>query len=448
MTRRGSGRLGGVPGPLVSHVDQLLLLTRSAGQDAIIQGLWRFDHPLEPATVQAVHDALGRGTFARLMERSAVPFGRPRWVAAPWPPGPDVAPEPRSPDDLWDWADAQVDLPLDPERGPGWRMGVLPLTDGTTVVSVTVSHCIVDGLGFRDALVRAGSGEAFPALPLPTPGEHRAATFRADLRQTLRDVPAVARALGHAGRSFRPRRPSGRSSVGGADRGDDLVRMSTVVAMVPSDAWNARATALGGTDRSLLVAVGARLGDRLGRARRGVATLLVPVSDFDDDREVTANPVALARLGIAVTEAHDLPRVRSATGEAIARVRTEPDDRVLLPLVPFVPRRAVTAVSEGVLGLADDRPVNVSFMGEIPEGVLRIAGTPARWFWPRGVDRKVTSGSLARRGGVLTLIAGTLDGSLVVSVTSYQPDLVNTRDALRAVVAETLAEYGVQAEIR
>ena len=87
-------------------------------------------------------------------------------------------------------------------------------------------------------------------------------------------------------------------------------------------------------------------------------------------------------------------------------------------------------------------------MGEIPEGVLGIAGTPARWFWPRGVDRKVTSGSLARRGGVLTLIAGTLDGSLVVSVTSYQPGLANTRDELRAAVAETLAEYGVQAEIR
>jgi hypothetical protein len=60
----------------------------------------------------------------------------------------------------------------------------------------------------------------------------------------------------------------------------------------------------------------------------------------------------------------------------------------------------------------------------------------------------VTSGSLARRGGVLTLIAGTLDGSLVVSVTSYQPGLANTRDELRAAVAETLAEYGVQAEIR
>ncbi len=448
MTRRGSGRPGDVPGPLVSHVDQLLLLTRSAGQDAIIQGLWRFDHPLEPATVQAVHDALGRGVLARLMERSVVPFGRPRWVAAPRPPGPDVAPEPRSPDDLWDWADAQVDLPLDPERGPGWRMGVLPLTDGTTVVSVTASHCIIDGFGYFDAVARAGSGEAFPGPPLPMPDEHRAATIRADLRQTLRDLPAVARALGQVGRSFRSRRPSGRSGVGGADRGDELATMSTVVAMVASDDWDARAIALGGTDRSLLMAVAARLGERLGRARRGVSTLLVPVRDLDDDPEVTANPIALARVGIAVTEAHDLPRVRAATGAAIARVRTEPDDRVLLPLVPFVPRRAVTAVSEGVLGLADDRPVNVSFLGEIPEGVLGIAGTPARWFWPRGVDRKVTSGSLARRGGVLTVHAGTLDGSLVVSVTSYQPELANTRDALQAVVAETLAEYGVQAEIR
>lgn len=54
-----------------------------------------------------------------------------RWTGAPKDPDDiDIAATPRPPADVSGWADERANLPIDPEFGPGWHLGVLPLDDG------------------------------------------------------------------------------------------------------------------------------------------------------------------------------------------------------------------------------------------------------------------------------------------------------------------------------
>src|SRR6185437_9219090 len=86
------------------------------------------------------------GAVSRRIERSPLPFGRHRWV---WPcdqPELEIAAtRPRGEFDAW--VDEQANTPLDPERGPGWHLAVLPFTDGGAGVSLVTSHCLIDGVG-------------------------------------------------------------------------------------------------------------------------------------------------------------------------------------------------------------------------------------------------------------------------------------------------------------
>src|SRR6478735_8736413 len=125
----------------LDFVDQALFLgLRATGQAAAMQMVWIYDHPVDMDGVRRFHDNFGYGLAGRLIEPSALPFGRHRWVSAPGPAAPllvESQPRPRA--ELSDWLDEHVQLPIDPEFGPGWHMGVLPLTDGSTVISLVGS---------------------------------------------------------------------------------------------------------------------------------------------------------------------------------------------------------------------------------------------------------------------------------------------------------------------
>jgi len=457
-----TGRRGDRPGPVVSYVDHALLLARSAGQDAVMQTLWLYDHPPDLAFVLAVRRALADAPISRLVARSPLPFGRPRWVRAPAPTGGlDVADRPRPVDELFDWADEQVDLPLDPVAGPPWRIAVLPLTDGRTAVSVVVSHCVADAITAFESVRRAvasvvdGAGSAARRDDVPADPVRRSAIVRADLRQLLTDLPAAARGLGRALRLLveaRPwRRLGARPTV---DVGPGFVTMPTAVAFVDLAAWNERATALGGTPTSLLTAVTVRLAEGTGRGRDGRVAVLVSLLD-DGDADggpggaiPSANAITLARIAIDPADVGDHDRLRAVVRAGIAAARSRPDPMLaLLPLVPFVPRRLVGALGETVFGFADDRPVNLANLGDVPDEALGIGGSPADRLCMRGVDRRVSAANLARRGGAMTVTAGVVGQSLAINVVAADPARPGTRDDLRRLVAAVLDGVGVAAEI-
>lgn len=184
------------PDNRLALVDQALFAGhRAASQKVIIEVVWVYEHGINLDGLRRFHRNLGYGLLGRRIERSPLPFGRHRWVVDRGPSDIDIAERARPRAELSDWADERSQLPVDPERGPGWHLGVLPLTDGSTAVSLVLAHYLIDGLGLALVLADAILGNTHD-LGYPPP--HSRSRLRAvvqDARQTAQDIPEVVRAV-------------------------------------------------------------------------------------------------------------------------------------------------------------------------------------------------------------------------------------------------------------
>ncbi len=136
------------PDNLLALVDQGFFAGhRAIGQQEVMQVVWVYEHAIDFDGLKRFHHNLGHGLSGRLIERSPLPFGRHRWVLDRGPADIDIAESARPRAELSDWADERSQVPVDPERGPSWHLSVLPLTDGSTAVTLVISHYIVDGVG-------------------------------------------------------------------------------------------------------------------------------------------------------------------------------------------------------------------------------------------------------------------------------------------------------------
>ena len=179
---------------------------RAAGLEEVMQVVWVYERAIDFDGLRRFHHNLSQGLLGRRIERSPLPFGRHRWVSDPGPSDIDIAECARPRAELSDWADERSQLPVDPESGPGWHLGVLPLTDGSTAVSLVASHYLLDGIGFFLATVDAILGNTRD-LGYPPPRSHtRLRTAVQDARQTARDAPQAARALVAAAKLIRRQR--------------------------------------------------------------------------------------------------------------------------------------------------------------------------------------------------------------------------------------------------
>jgi acylphosphatase len=59
----------------------------------------------------------------------------------------------------------------------------------------------------------------------------------------------------------------------------------------------------------------------------------------------------------------------------------------------------------------------------------------------RGIDQRITRRVLEERNGLLTVVAGRLDGKVTITVVGYQPGVENTKKALRERLAAVLDEF-------
>lgn len=422
-----------------------------------MQGIWVYRRPVDLDGVRKFHQRFGHGLVARLIERSPVPFGRHRWVAAPGPQTDlDVGEHPRPREEFYEWADAQVDLPLDPERGPGWRMGVQSFTDGTTAVSLVISHAVADGgAAVLSVLDTLSGGDQNLSYPVPKSRPRRRAVLD-DLRQTLADLPETGRTLVKAVKVGVARRhelvgPEAPGAGAPAGSGDEHVVMPTAVAAIDINEWDSRAEALGGNRLSLVAGFAGKLAANLGRTRAGdgAVTLMVPVSERFTLEDTGGNMVTIANVRFdpdPVTR--DLSGPRAAIKQGLATARETPDEMIeLLPLIPFLPKRAMRAMADMAFGFSADMPVTVSNLGDVPDYLLLIDGTPADSMWFRGVDRNVKRSVVERRGGGLTVISARLADKMLVSVISYQPGAENTTASLREMIAQTLAQFDLSGVI-
>ncbi|WP_163738524.1 hypothetical protein [Mycobacterium gallinarum] len=433
---------------------------RATGEEIAIQLVWVYEHPIDFDAVRRFHYLLGRGLLGRRIERSPLPFFRHRWVVDRGPADIDIADQPRPRSELSDWADERAQVPTDPEWGPGWHIGVVPFTDGSTAVSLVVSHYIVDGLGLAVAVAEALLGQTRD-LGLPAAGSRR--RLRAvlhDARDAARDAAEISRAV-VAGVKMAPSYWRGRwreralfaasqpAALKGADerRGggddDEVVVIPAITIHVDVDEWDSRADALGGTRTAMIAGFAVRLADRMGRRRAsdGAVTLQLPVSERTEG-DTRANAMSIARVSIDPTQVtKDLRDVRVAVKEALSTLRETPDAaRQFLWLAPFRPgwalRRAAAAAS------ADpDLPVFCSNLGDHASLLCRLDGTEAEHHTARAAWHHTTRQWLERTGGVMRLQAWRISGKTGITVVAYQPGTTNTKAALRELAAQTLADF-------
>jgi hypothetical protein len=434
---------------------------RAAGQDEVMQVVWLYEHALDFDGLRRVYRNLGDGWLGRRIERSPLPFGRHRWVADREPPDIDIAECARPRAELSDWADERAQLPTDPERGPGWHLGVLPLTDGSTAVSLVASHYLIDGLGFCAAIVDAILGNTHdPGYPPPRSRTRLGAVVQ-DAGQTARDIPQIVRALIAAPKLLRQQAsrrhdtaqsPTPRPIALVGDEGDAPFVVPGVTIAVDLDDWDARAKALGGTSNTLAAALTAKLGERMGRRRHndGAVTVQLVMSERTDGDDPRAIAVSIARVGVdpkrATTDLHD---ARADIKHALD-TRRETSDEVLqlASLVPFTPKRTWRRGVEAALS-DPDRPVVYSNLGDVGEIVSLIDGTHCEYAFARGTRQHVTRQWLDGTGGQMQLLSFRLPvrGKIFIHVLAYQPGAENTKAALRELAARALAEFELTGEI-
>jgi hypothetical protein len=443
----------GMPPPFLPFADQGMYLAHTAGgQQSVIQLLWLYRRPVDLAALRRFRDNLARGRLARLIRPAKLPFGRHQWVSAPPPSSAlEIATAPLSPDALQMWADAQVELPMDPVQGPAWTFTAQPFTDGSFAVSLVVSHCVADGMATALAIKEAARGEqrllSYPAWS----GQRSVAAMGAEMRRALRDAPATLRALTRlvgalgSSRGEKPARAAPPVTLAADDR---MVSLPWTSLRLPIALWDARARSLGANRFTLLVAMTAAFAEGLGRIRGGEVTLLIPVNQREGLSDAGGNCVSLATLKVPAGEPqgrlHALQRRLQAT---LLRTRREPDPLAeLLPLVPFVPKRAFAAAGRLALGALADLPVTCTFVGEWPADVLGIDGAESDRFCFRGTDRQVSVRAIAARQGVASVPACVTAEHLILNFVAYQPGVVTEHHQIRTLAERLLASHGLAGE--
>jgi hypothetical protein len=427
---------------------------RAAGQKEVMQGVWVYEHAIDFDALRRLRRDLGYSLFGRLIERSPLPFGRHRWVADRGRSDIDIAECARPRAELSDWADECSRLPLDPEWGPGWYLGVLPLTDGSTAVTLVVSHYLLDGIGSLVEMVGALLGNT-RSLGYPPPRSRaRLGAVVEDARRTAQDAPEVARALVAGAKVARRRRhdvPRSRASRPVALRGGDgdaPVVVPGITIYIDLEDWDVRANALGGASNTLAVGLTAKLGERLGFRHDDDGTVTVQlVTSNRAVGDTRAIAVSFSRLKVDPTQATaDLRDARAAIRQALKALRETGDDELmqLAPLTPFTPKRAWKQLVDGALTDPDHPVVCINF-GDVGSIITRPDGTDCDYFYARGINQNATRQWLERMGGQLQLLSHRAPalGKFSIHVLAYQPGADNSKAALRELAARTLAEFGL-----
>ena len=432
----------------LAYIDQASFLgLRALGRGPIVQTVWVYDRPVDIDGLRRLRRELGHGLLGRRIERSVLPFGRHRWVSDTSAPTLDLSVQEISRSQVGDWANSRLAVPIDPERGPGWRLAVQPLSDGGGAVSLTASHSLVDGLGFIAAVTDAVNGVRHD-LGYPPPGSRpRRRALAQDARQTLAAIPEMAAAVVASARVARAERADLTTSIkaaGDVPPGDDVPMVPpSVITFVDIDQWDACAKRLGGSSNSLFAGLATRIGARLGRLNPdGRANLSWPVSERTAG-DTRANALVSVSMTADPDEVlGDLGGVRAAMRQALAESeQTSVKLTGPLPLTPFTPKIVLRRLEGMVLAVND--PIGCSNLGEPEDAFSRPDGTDADFVLMRGVEPNVTSRELNRIGGQLVLGGIRARGRFGVSVSAWSVRGPNSKAALRELVSAAYADFGL-----
>ena len=428
--------------------EALVRANRATGRVQLIKCLWIYEHPVDMDAVRRFHRNFGYGMAGRRVERSPLPFGRYRWVSALGPAAPlHINTDPLPREQISDWADRFAQVPIDPETGPGWQMAVQAFSEGVTAICLVGSHCLGDGVAALLAVGTAAAGANIdigypPPLSRPT-----ARAIAADLRETIRGLPEIGRA---ARKAVTVLRAGGQQAAANPKPArppvanpDELVIVPAITTYVDLAEWDARAAALGGNGYSMLAAVSAKLGERMGRRNPdGNVSLLIAISDRTSETDIRANAMTLVNAKVDPSNVTtDLSGTRAILRNALKAAKDQPDEILeLMPLTPLVPKRLVKKVADMMIA-SDDMPVVCSNMGDLPPMLTSVDGTEAEYTSFYGVDQATPRAELEHGDGQLVVVSGRISGKIIIGIVAYQSGAENSKTRLRELAAETLAEF-------
>lgn len=441
---------------------------KAQGHATMIQFIWVYERDVDLTALRRFHRNLGFGLLGRCIERSPIPFGRSRWVA--WEPPADFeivkAARPRS--ELIEWTDEQAALPIDLEKGPPWRLAVQPLAEGGSAVSLLVAHAIADGVGLNNAVADAVNGVG-KAIGYPSAhAQTRSHAVLSDLRQLLRDVPGMLKALVFLPLSAKAVPMRKRASAGTAltrrlggsppavrvpitdldvanpQRG----RLPSVTVLVDTEHWDEIAESLGGRSNSLFIGFSTKLCEILGWLDKdGLADIVIPVNERHPG-DTRGNALTSASITVDPTTATDLRAIRGAVKAALVRL-AENRSRIMAPiaLTPLLP---VPLANRLQTVLQKSANVTCSHFGDLDPAVNRPDGTDADMFYARHARTPdmADPALLRRAGGIFFPIAsGRLGGRLYASICYSDADGTTTVEQLVVAVRRALDEFGLRAFI-
>jgi diacylglycerol O-acyltransferase / wax synthase len=437
-------------GNTIAYVDQALFLSmRANGTEHAIQCTWIYDRPVDMDGLSRLNDNLAHGLLGRRIERSVLPFGRHHWVAAHTSPAIDVAATPGTPADLPGWLDTRAEIPTDAEFGPSWHIGVLPMGDDGTAVTLVASHSVIDAVGLCLALADATQGVRHDYGYPPQRARLRSRALVEDARQTARDIPKVAKGLASAAKvAVRTARESSQSDAPppashAKTRDGKLAVVTTATAHIELADWDARAAVLGGSSNSLFAGFCAQLAQKVGRVGTGtgLVSLTYPVNDRTDG-DTRAN--ALRAVDFTVDPANvteDLRGVREKTKEALTHgLGIFEELEAGFALTPLIPKAAIRNAPAGAVWFAS-LPVGCSNLGEIDPAVTKADGTEAGLVSVRLLKQNLATSNHDVRYGELYLMSGRVCGKVFVTVRYNRPGADASKDELRDLIAQTLTDF-------
>lgn len=448
----------------LGNTDQVMVLAREAAdQDAVIQVLWSYDRPIKISQVRAFHQRLCAGPLSRRITRKRLPIGRDRWR---WQNGLEqnltIGTDVLSSSQMTAWMDDEVERPLDPFEGPGWRLSCQCFDNGKTIAALTISHCIADGANTLRAVDSAVTNHVAIRQSREHPEE---ASLLQELKQILQDcwdcirtLPSLA-VLGMRGmvklipssivrKSSRPY-PSVREQVQ-RTKHDAFTRLTTLSVSIPMEDWHEACRRTRSTTLSLIIRIIGSIALDNSRYRHDRLSLMIPMGSKSQESEDAANTVRLARIAVPthLFVGDDLRELRKLLNAALVKARREPDFyESVLPVVPFIPMALFKRLYNAVTQQELDLPISVSHMGVLPDSVLSLDGLPADDFCCRGVDRFPRTGELERRGGVLTILSTEVDGRMILNFISHQVGRDNSWRTLRDLALRTITKLQMSCSI-
>ncbi|WP_293320756.1 hypothetical protein [Mycobacterium sp.] len=439
----------------LAHMDQVSFLgVRALGYGALVQFNWIYNRPVDVEGLRRFHRNLGYGLLGRRVECSPLPFARDRWVVYRGPADVDFAESPRPRAEVSAWLLERARLPLDPEYGPSWHLAALPLDDGGTAITLVTSHTLVDGLGILQAITDASNGRT-RYLGYPHPGSRtRRRALLEDARQTIASVPELARALRATARIARKQRKEVAASITSAPPSarvagaDEPAGVPTLTAYIDLAEWDACAKNARGNSFTLFAGFAGRLGVRMGRVcDDGTVTLSFPISERTAD-DTRGNALVFPTVSVDPTHlSSNLEEVRLKFKQTFADLSEITEELLApLPLTSMTPKWVARRAAGMGLGAAAN-PIGCSNVGELDPAVNRPDGGEADYASGRLIEPGITKRTLERMGGQLFMVSGRGRGKLWISINAYLAGRTNSTAALVEDTVNTLAEFGLTAEI-